>query len=421
VKTILRVEGYKFCAWIWLAVLAGSTPPCRAQETLTLQQAVTKALDSSAALRAEAERISAAQGVEKQSRMVANPTFQFENQNLRPGQTYSRDVDTYAYLTQPLDILGKRKQRIAVASREVVSTQAEYDLVRRQMVQSVKRAYWEARGAQEIREVLRATVDNFQGIVAYHSAQFDVGAIPEQDLLRIRLESERLQIDANLAVIEANRTRVELQRRMAQTEFPDLVLNEPLDANGSVIPPLDIQRVLEQRLELRVAETALQEAQAKARLEEVSARPDLSILYGYKRTQLVDTNAGTNTALAGIQITLPIADRNQGNREAAAAEVRRQEQLFMQAKAEVRADYFGARQEYDLRRQEVVDTLQPLREHGAAISNIAQQAYQQGGTDLLRLLDAQRARLDAEVAWVKGMVQYQQSIVTLQDAEGVNP
>jgi len=303
----------------------------------------------------------------------------------------------------------------------VASSQTEYDLVRRQIVQSVKHAYWEARGAQEIREVLKATVDNFQGIVAYHSAQFDVGTIPEQDLLRIRLESERLQIDANLAVIEATRSRVELQRRMAQAEFPDLVLNESLDANGSVIPPLDIQQVLEQRLELRVAEAALQQAQAKARLEELSARPDLSILYVYKRTQLVDTNAGTNTALAGVQITLPIADRNQGNREAAAAEVHRQEQLLMQAKAEVRADYFGARQEYDLRRQEVVDTLQPLREHGATISNIAQQAYQQGGTDLLRLLDAQRARLDAEVAWVKGMVQYQQSIVSLQAAEGVSP
>ncbi len=92
----------------------------------------------------------------------------------------------------------------------------------------------------------------------------------------------------------------------------------------------------------------------------------------------------------------------------------------MQAEAEVRADYFGARLEYDLRRHEVVDTLQPLREHGATISDIAQQAYQQGGTDLLRLLDAQRARLDAELAWVKGMVQYQQSIVSLQAAEGVS-
>jgi outer membrane protein, heavy metal efflux system len=420
VKTISGLSGHRFRALIWFLIFTGLSPQCVAQSTLGLQEAINKALESRATLRAEAERVSIAQGFEKQSRRIANPTFQFENQNLRPGQNYSVDVDTYAYLTQPLDILGKRKQRIAVASQGVVSRQTDYDLVRRQIVEAVKHAYWEARGAQELRGVLKATVENFQGIVDYHSAQFNVGAIPEQDLLRIRLESERLQIDASLAAIEATRTRVELQRQMGQTEFPELILSEPLDSNGSAITPLDIQQALDQRVEVRVAKAALEEAQAKAKFEDVSARPDLSIVYGYKRTELVDTNTGTNTALAGIQITLPIADRNQGNRAAAAAEVHRQEQLLIQTEAEVRAGYFGAVQEYDLRRRGVIELLQPLREHGATISEIAQQAYQQGGTDLLRLLDAQRARLDAEVAWVKGMVQYQQSVVSLQAAEGVS-
>ena len=54
---------------------------------------------------------------------------------------YSVDVDTYAFLTQPLDVLGKRKQRIAVASQGVTSTQAQYELTRRQIVESVARSY----------------------------------------------------------------------------------------------------------------------------------------------------------------------------------------------------------------------------------------------------------------------------------------
>ena len=330
-KTIFRVAGTKFGVLTLFLIFAGFTPRCSAQAMLTLQEAISKALASRAALRAEAERVSIAQGLARQSRLVANPTFQFENQNLRPGQTYSRDVDTYAYLTQPLDILGKRRQRIAVASQGVASSQAEYELSRRQIVRDVKHAYWEARGTQEIREIRKATVENFRAIVAYHSAQFNAGAIPEQDLLRIRLESERLQIDANLAAIEAARSRVELQRQMGQAEFPELLLTETLDSNESPISPLDIQQVLEQRLEIRVAKAALEQAQAKAKFEDVYARPDLSILFGYKRTQLVDTNTGTNTALAGVQITLPFTDRNQGNRAVAAAEVHRQEQLLMQA------------------------------------------------------------------------------------------
>jgi len=399
----------------------GASPQCEAQTPLSLQEATSKALASRATLRAEAERVSVAQGLEKQSRLTANPTFQFENQNLRPGMDYSVDVDTYAFLTQPLDILGKRKQRIAVASQGVTLTQAQYELIRRQIVESVARAYWASRGAQEIRDALKVTVENFQSIVDYHSAQFSVGAIPEQDLLRIRLESERLKIDANLAVVEATRTRVELQKEMGQTDFPELNLTEPLDSNKSPISSLDIQQVLRQRVEMRVANAALEKAQAKAKFEDVSARPDLSILYGYKRTELANTNNGTNTALAGIQITLPITDRNQGNRAAASAEVRREQQLLAETQAGVSADYYVAFQEYQLRRNEVVDTLQPLQEHAATISEIAQAAYAQGGTDLLRLLDAKRAQLDAQLAYVRGMIEYQQSVVNLEAAEGMAP
>ncbi len=119
---------------------------CRAQSKLTLQDAVTRALGSRASLNAEAGRITSAQGRERQSALIPNPSFQFENQNLRPGQTYTRDVDTYAYLTQPLDILGKRKQRINSAAKEVSSAQAQYELARREVMQSVKQSYWAARG-----------------------------------------------------------------------------------------------------------------------------------------------------------------------------------------------------------------------------------------------------------------------------------
>ena len=65
--------------------------------------------------------------------------------------------------------------------------------------------------------------------------------------------------------------------------------------------------------------------------------------------------------------------------------------------------------------------LQPLREHAAGIAQISAAAYAEGGTDLLRLLDAERTRLDAELTWTRGMVDYRQSIVRLEAAEGVNP
>jgi outer membrane protein TolC len=177
-------------------------------------------LQSRASLKAEAERVSSARGLKQQAGLFPNPEFQFSNENLRPGQTYRQDVETYAFVTQPLDILGKRMQRIAVAESGVSHSQAEYEMVRAEIIQRVKLAYWSARGAQETRDLLKASVKAFQEIVDYHSARLSVGAISEQDFLRVRLQSERLQIDTNLAAIEATRARVQLFREMGRGTLP---------------------------------------------------------------------------------------------------------------------------------------------------------------------------------------------------------
>ena len=400
----------------FLALIAGL---CRAQTGLSQEEAVNRALRSRASLKAEGERVAAAEGLKKQAALRANPEFQFQNENLRPGQTYGRDVDTLAMINQPLDVLGKRRQRIALASDGVTRTQAEYELARWQIAHSVKLAYWTARGAQEVREVLKSTVENFQKIIDYHAAQLSAGAIAEQDLLRVRLEGERLKISANLAALEANRTRIELLKQMGQTDFAEVVLTEPLVLDAAVTP-VSIEQALGQRFEIKVARAALEQSKSNGKLQDISARPDLNVTYGYKRTQLPDTQEGVNTAMVSLRVTLPMADRNQGNRLAAQAEIRRQQELLAAVEAEVKAEYYGAVQEYEARRNELLNSLQPFREHAANISGIAAAAYAEGGTDLLRLLDAERARLDAEMAWTRGLVDYRQSIVRLEAAEGVN-
>jgi cobalt-zinc-cadmium efflux system outer membrane protein len=401
-------------------LVVSSAGECRAQARLSLQEAVNQALQTRASLKAEAERVTVAEGLRKQAGLFPNPEFQFQNENLRPGQTYTRDVDTLAMINQQLDVLGKRKQRIAAASEGVVLSQADYELARWQVSQQVKLAYWAARGSQEIRDVLQTTADNFQKIVDYNAAQLSVGAIAEQDLLRVRLEWERLKILADTAFIEVNRSRVELLRVMGKKDFAEVVLTEPLAVDSEVVPE-GIEQALAQRIEIKAARTALDQAMANARLQEVNARPDLNVTAGYKRTELPDTTYGVNTAIVSVRITLPTTDKNQGNRIAAEAEVRRQQQLVEAAEEEVRADFAEALLEYEMRRSEFLNAIQPLREHAANISKIAAAAYAEGGTELLRLLDAERTRLDAELAWARGMVEYRQSIVRLEAAEGVNP
>lgn len=414
----MRLSTSLCASWGALVAIAVSAGTAAAQQPLTLRDAVDRALASRPSLKAEAERVMVAQGMRQQASALPNPEFQFQNENLRPGQTYSQDVDTLAYVVQPLDVLGKRGRRVDAAEKTVARTEAEYDLAKLRTVRDVGLAYWAARGAQQSRDLLKATVANFQQIVDYNNARLRVGTIAEQDVLRVQLEGERLAITANLASLRASRAEADLFRQIGDPSVTTIALSEALDAAGEITPAAE-EAVLRQRPEMKIAQASVEEARARGRLQDALARPDLTVTYGYKRTQLPDMTTAANTAIAAIAVKLPLFDRNTGNRAAAAAETRRQEALLAGSRLDVLADFRAAAQEYAQRRTEVVGTLEPMRAHANNISSIAQAVYVQTGGDLLRLLDAQRSRLDAELAWVDGMVDYQRSIVNLEAAEGM--
>ena len=115
-----------------LVLLVCNWAPAPAALKLSLDDAIKQALESRASLKAENERVLAARGIKRQASLRPNPEFLFQNENLRPGQTYTRDVDTVAYVTQPLDILGKRAGKISVAEEGIGRTQAEYDVAQSQ-------------------------------------------------------------------------------------------------------------------------------------------------------------------------------------------------------------------------------------------------------------------------------------------------
>jgi outer membrane protein TolC len=116
-----------------------------------------------------------------------------------------------------------------------------------------------------------------------------------------------------------------------------MVLIEPLTVE-KIIEPLEADQVLAQRPEIQAAKAALAEAEADARLQDVAARLDLNVTCGYKRTELPDTIYGVNTAIVAVRVTLPVTDRNRGNRAAAEAEVRRRQDLVVAAENDIRME-----------------------------------------------------------------------------------
>jgi cobalt-zinc-cadmium efflux system outer membrane protein len=388
-----------------------------AQETLSLDQAVRSALENHARIQAESAKVTAAKGFVQQAGLRPNPRLfiQSENWNFSgsiPQPLASAFTDQFLYASQVLETAGKRARRMELAQDAQAVAEQDREVVVRGIVARVRFAYWAAVGARRAVNLLQDTQDNFRQTIDYHVAQAREGAIAEGDLLRVRLEGDRVTVAYETAQRELLAANTELLRAMGRQDFPELRLADTLE--GAPAPPaVDVEAALNARPEIQRDRKALAEAQANLRLQQALAKPDVEVLAGYKRT------AGYNTALWGLQIGLPFSNKNQGAIAAAASQIRGAEAALKATEAEVRAEIQAARQDVEARRLRLAGLMKESLSRSGQSVEIARAAYREGATDLLRLLDAERVNIEIRMLNARLLTEYRQSLVLLRSALGV--
>jgi len=288
-------------------------------------------------------------------------------------------------------------------------------VLRRRVARDVSLAYWAALGAQKMQELLLESVRNFEKIVEYHEIRVREGAMAENDLLRVKLELGRIQLAANNAGLDAAKARIELFRAMGQTAFPEVRFAEALQLAEDRPLPADEEDALRRRPEMQLAQARLEQARGNLVLQRANASPNVDALFGYKRSM------GEHTLIAGLQWDLPVLNRNQGNIQSAAADIKAAEANLAATEAIIRAEVKAAAAEYQARRQQLKELVGRLRSQADETARIAQSAYRLGGADLLRLLDAERLRIEIELVHYRAWMEYRQSMEVLAFALGVKP
>ena len=387
-----------------------------AQTPLSLAGAVSFALAHRPEIRAAVDRTAAAEHMRTQASLIPNPRIFLQSEDLRGSHfNFWQDSETFAYVGETLEISGRRAARIATSTQGLEGSRLQAERVRLQIALAVRQAYWTAEGAQFLARLYREDSNYFRQIISYHEAQFHEGRLAEVDLLRVRLEGERVHSAEARAQLESERAMLDLEREMASPDRTGWSLTEPFE---TLNPPAPAQQGADPvllRVEGQAAHQAIAVARAGLQLQKAGGRPDLEALAGYKR------NLGDDTALVGLQLNLPVFDRNQGAVAAAVDNNRAAEEDYAAVRQQLSAQLSIAQREYDLDREQYLQTFKPLRDQAVEISNISRAAYNEGGLDLLRLLDAERVRIEAEVSWVQALESYHQSVVSLDYAEGVQP
>jgi cobalt-zinc-cadmium efflux system outer membrane protein len=436
---------------------------------LSLSEALERALNRHASISAAEARLESTQGLLQQAGFHPNPTFVFQLENWRfggsPAFQPAQDLDVFAYVSHRIETSGKRARRTGVGLQTTEVAALELQWRRWNVRQEVRRAYYEALLAQKRLEMMVENNQSFEQIVEYHRFRVREGAMAEADLIKVELEAERLNLDRETAALQGERSRFELLKAMGESAtaarfrltdpgpvpIPATIASEgspdvkteihsarentlrgagspsredlgdlrPTSHRGdpgttpTIAASLELllQLARQKRFDVLRSQALVEQARAKLKLEQAQSRPDWTALWGYKRT------AGFNTMLAGISVPLPFFDRNQGTIASISSELEVVQALLRatltQVETETAAAVAQLRRRYAMLRQ-VRDRVLDQAEESLRISLAA---YKEGGTDLLRLLDAQRARnqtrllqTEAEMAYRIGLVELEANV-----------
>jgi outer membrane protein, heavy metal efflux system len=397
--------------WLLLAL-----PAAGAAQQLSLHEAIQEAMRAPAA-QAAAAQTDEVRGQVRQAGLGPNPRLFLQSEDWRPwGDAFDFPTQTedYAFLSQTLEVDGKRHKRVALASARLAQAQAEEQMTRFAIAGRVAMAYWNAAALERTVALLQQDMQAVDEMVRYHKERVDAGAMRGVDLLRMRIERDRLEVTLRSTERDAAQARLELFKQMGRPAPEKVQFADPVEA---VVPvePVPVEAVLARRADLQQAREAVSAAEADVRLQKANGVPDPDLIAGYKR------NSANNTGYASLQMPLPFRNRNQGEIERAEASVRYARNSLQALELQVRAEIKQSEENYRREQDIVGDLLPEMRASAKQNLQLMTEAYRIGGVDLLRYLDAERTEFDVEVSAVRTYADYQQAALRLQLSYGVQP
>jgi cobalt-zinc-cadmium efflux system outer membrane protein len=285
-----------------LLVVAGSMP-IHAQ-VLTEQEFLDSALTSHPAVAAAVAAETAATGARRQTGIVSNPVLSWE----REEPDVALRQDTWRLDWQlPFD---GRKHRKAAGDAALAASSSDLDATKLAVRLEMRSLFaaWYVAAEREV--VLQAHVDRTSMLARWLRARAETGEAAGVEAHRLDLEVEVIERELVTARAAARAEWV------AAAVWCDLVTGEIRPRRPFLpLPPTMVD--VGNRPDIQAIAHRVVEAEAVERLQRRSLEPP-AISLGW--TTLGESGLSFDGPVYGVAWPLPIFDRNQGNREAAAAE-----------------------------------------------------------------------------------------------------
>ena len=371
------------------------TSPAFGQETLTLEDALARAGLSSEAdtsapfdnprLIGPVAEADAAQARIDQARLRPNPQLSLEVEDFGGSGAFTglRATEYTLAIGQQFELGGKRGARIEAAEALASAADTRTDLARADLALLVRTRYLAAVASEARLKLATEVVERNRELARIAQALVDAGREPPLRAMRAQ---------AALAEAEADKEAARAASTAARTALFALWSDEPGTAPiPSTFPAIAIpsdEIGAENGLSYRLARDEREAARAMVRRERSSGVPDPTFSAGVRQFE----ESGDTAFIVGVSIPLPFSNRNQGNVQAAEAELRAATAREAVVLAELRQRIAQAQSDYlaaDSRVQTLSQASLPRADEALRLVQIG---YRAGRFPLIEVLSAAQAR-----------------------------
>ncbi|MGA0533720.1 TolC family protein [Hansschlegelia sp. KR7-227] len=395
---------------------APATHAAPSSRTLTLAQALSRAVASSPGLAAADREIAAAGGRSVQAGVFPNPELAAELDDAF-GSKAKRNLDsaeTTLQISQLFELGGKRDARIAVAAADIDAARWDRAATRLQVLAETAEAFARTLGAQKRVAELAEQVDDLDRLGPLLQRRVEAGASSSAEISRGRLATETTRVELAKARASFQAARRALSALIGEKAPSFNAVGGDLTRIGA---PPSFDGLMARALQTpQLTRFTAVRAQRRALLAAAQAKatPDVTAGVGWRRYREDRSNA----VIASLSVPLPVFDRNQGGVIEAGETLAKTEAERAAAQRALTAlvgnAYEALRGSYDEARLTRANVLPVAREAYDSIRS----GYAEGRYSLLELLEARAALSEASLKEIDALVSFHASLASLEGLTG---
>jgi cobalt-zinc-cadmium efflux system outer membrane protein len=360
---------------------------------LPLEEFVFLAQTSNPTIREAAAKVQVAQGNAIQVGLYPNPTF------YTGSPQWTGSISQYNWFVgQDFITAGKLRLNRAAGFRAVEQAQLDLTRARFEVITGVRRMFFVTATAQQRSEVLAE-------LLQVSAKSRDVG----RKLLKA---GESNQADAMFLDIENDRTEIAYQNTLAALAsarkqlaaaigIPEMEVGRLRFDLATQLPAYEHealrQGVVDRNALAAIAAVDIRKTQIQLRRAIVEPRPNFNVQAGY---QYSVEGPRHDQGYAQLAVAVPLWNRNQGGIRAAQAETARATAGLQRVENELSQQTARALGEYAAAGERVAIYERQLVPKAREVLRVNQSLFEQGQTDFLRLLQAQRTLIEANLGYL---------------------